>query len=99
MQQGLYTEEDIEVAIYNKLYQEEESSGIQSMIAQFYQKFDELHEQSLSQALARSPNKIQLKNEVKYRVPERWTKKFHKEDIIGKIKPFSQQNDFGAIVH
>jgi len=36
MQQGLYTEEDIEVAIYNKLYQEEENSGIQSMIAQFY---------------------------------------------------------------
>jgi hypothetical protein len=36
MQQGLYTEEDIEVAIYNKLYQEEESSGIQNMIAQFY---------------------------------------------------------------
>jgi len=29
-----------------------------------------------------------MKNEVKYRVPERWTKKFHKEDIIGKIKPF-----------
>lgn len=55
------------------------------MIAQFYQKFDELHEQSISQALARSPNKVHLKNEVKYRVPERWTKKFHKEDIIGKI--------------
>jgi hypothetical protein len=60
------------------------------MIAQFYQKFDELHEQSLSQALARSPNKVTLKNEVKYRVPVRWTKKFHKEDIVGKIKPFAQ---------
>lgn len=24
----------------------------------------------------------QLKNEVKYRIPERWTKKFHKYDIV-----------------
>jgi hypothetical protein len=23
-----------------------------------------------------------MKNEVKYRIPERWTKPFHKEDII-----------------
>jgi len=23
-----------------------------------------------------------LKNEVKYRIPERWTKKFHKYDIV-----------------
>ena len=53
------------------------------MIAQFYNKFDELHEQSLSQALARSPDKVTLKNEVKYRVPQRWTKPFHKEDILG----------------
>lgn len=53
------------------------------MIAQFYNKFDELHEQSLTQALARSPNKVTMKNEVKYRIPERWTKPFHKEDILG----------------
>ena len=53
------------------------------MIAQFYNKFDELHEQSLTQALARSPHKVTMKNEVKYRIPDRWTKKFHKEDILG----------------
>jgi hypothetical protein len=52
------------------------------MIAKFYNKFDELHEQSIVQALAKSPNKELLKNEVKYRIPERWTKKFHKHDII-----------------
>jgi len=52
------------------------------MIAQFYNKFDELHEQSLTQALARSPNKQTIRNEVKYRVPEMWTKPFHKEDIL-----------------
>lgn len=23
-----------------------------------------------------------MKNEVKYRIPERWTKPFHKEDIL-----------------
>ena len=54
------------------------------MIAQFYNKFDELHEQSLTQALAKSPNKNTIKNEVKYRIPERWTKAFHKEDIISQ---------------
>ena len=52
------------------------------MIAQFYNKFDELHEQSLTQALAKSPNKAMIKNEVKYRIPERWTKKFHKNDVV-----------------
>ena len=52
------------------------------MIAQFYNKFDELHEQSLTTALAKSPNKITIKNEVKYRIPERWTQPFHKQDII-----------------
>ena len=65
-----------------KIYQEEETQDIQEMIAKFYNKFDELHEQSISQALAKSPNKDQLKNEVKYRIPERWTKKFHKFDIV-----------------
>ena len=65
-----------------KIYQEEETQDIQEMIAKFYNKFDELHEQSISQALAKSPNKDQLKNEVKYRIPERWTKKFHKYDIV-----------------
>ena len=52
------------------------------MIAQFYNKFDELHEQSLTQALAKSPNKYMIKNEVKYRIPERWTKNFHKTDVV-----------------
>lgn len=52
------------------------------MIAQFYNKFDELHEQSLTTALAKSPNKQSIKNEVKYRVPEQWTKKFRKSDIL-----------------
>lgn len=56
------------------------------MIAQFYNKFDELHEQSLSQTLARSPNKQSIKNEVKYRIPDRWTKPFHKEDILKAYK-------------
>jgi len=23
-----------------------------------------------------------IKNEVKYRIPERWTKNFHKQDIV-----------------
>jgi phage regulator Rha-like protein len=61
------------------------------MIAQFYNKFDELHEQSLTQALARSPNKITMKNEVKYRIPERWTKPFHKEDILKDHKKNKDQ--------
>lgn len=52
------------------------------MIAKFYNKFDELHEQSVQHALAKSPNKDILKQEVKYRIPERWTKKFHKYDIV-----------------
>lgn len=52
------------------------------MIAKFYNKFDELHEASVSQALAKSPNRVQLKNEVKYRIPDRWTKKFHYYDIV-----------------
>lgn len=52
------------------------------MIAQFYNKFDELHEQSLTQALAKSPNKNMIKNEVKYRIPERWTKGFYKHDVV-----------------
>ena len=39
------------------------------MIAQFYNKFDELHEQSLTAALAKSPNRTTIKNEVKYRIP------------------------------
>jgi hypothetical protein len=52
------------------------------MIAKFYNKFDELHEQSINQALAKDPNREQLRNEVKYRIPERWTKRFHKYDIV-----------------
>ena len=52
------------------------------MIARFYTKFDELHEQSIALTLARSPNKQQVRNEVKYKIPERWMGKFHKEDII-----------------
>ena len=52
------------------------------MIAKFYNKFDELHEQSLGQALSRSPNKQQVKMEIKYKIPERWTRKFHKQDVV-----------------
>ena len=77
-----FNERDIEQAVIDKLYQEEETQDIQDMIAKFYNKFDELHEQSVNQALAKSPNREQLKKEVKYRIPERWTKKFHKYDII-----------------
>jgi glutamyl-tRNA reductase len=64
------------------LYQEEENQEVQDMIAKFYTKFDDLHEHSIGQALARSPNKVHMKNEVKYKIPERWTKKFHKHDIV-----------------
>ena len=77
-----YTERDIEQAVIERLYAEEETQDIQQMIAKFYNKFDELHEQSVSQALAKSPNREQLKNEVKYRIPDRWTKKFHYYDIV-----------------
>ena len=52
------------------------------MIAQFYNKFDELHEKSLMAALAQNPNREIIKNEVKYRIPDRWTKKFNKHDIV-----------------
>jgi hypothetical protein len=52
------------------------------MIAQFYNKFDELHEKSLMAALASNPNRETIKNEVKYRIPDRWTKKFNKHDIV-----------------
>jgi hypothetical protein len=52
------------------------------MIAKFYNKFDELHEQSVNNALAKSPNREQMKKEIKYRIPERWTKSFHKYDIV-----------------
>ena len=75
-------EREIEQAVIDKLYQEEETQDIQHMIAKFYNKFDELHEQSINQALAKGPSIQQLKNEVKYRIPERWTKRFHKYDIV-----------------
>lgn len=39
-----YTERDIEQAVVDKIYQEEETQDIQDMIAKFYNKFDELHE-------------------------------------------------------
>lgn len=78
---GLYTEQQVEAAVFSKFY-EEENTDIQQMIAQFYNKFDELHEQSLTAALSKNPNKQSIKNEVKYRIPDRWTKKFHKHDII-----------------
>ena len=42
-----YTEADIERAVIDKLNQEEETNDIQKMIAKFYNKFDELHEQSI----------------------------------------------------
>lgn len=77
-----YTERDLEQAVIDKLYQEEETQEIQHMIAKFYDKFDELHEQSVGQTLSKGPNKEQLRNDVKYRIPERWTKKFNKYDVI-----------------
>ena len=52
------------------------------MIARFYSKFDELHEQSVAQALSKNPDREKLKNDVKYRIPERWTKKFNKYDVV-----------------
>ena len=52
-----FNERDIEQAVIDKLYQEEETQDIQDMIAKFYNKFDELHEQSVNQALAKSPNR------------------------------------------
>ena len=54
----------------------------------------------MTQALARSPNKITMKNEVKYRIPERWTRPFHKEDILG-VDPskFSKNPDQLGIVN
>ena len=55
------------------------------MIARFYNKFDELHEQSVQAALAKSPNKVQVKNEIKYKIPARWMRPFYKHDIIGRI--------------
>jgi hypothetical protein len=55
------------------------------MIARFYNKFDELHEQSVQATLAKSPNKQLVKNEIKYKIPERWTRPFYKHDIVGKI--------------
>lgn len=75
-------ERQIEQAVIDKFYQEEETHDIQQMIAKFYNKFDELHEQSVQQTLSKKPNIGQLKNEVKYRIPERWTKRFHKFDIV-----------------
>lgn len=71
-----------------RLQAEEDGAEIQDMIAKFYNKFDELHEQSVHFALAKSPNKQQVKNEIKYKIPERWTKKFHKHDIL----PIEQNN-------
>ena len=66
----------------DRLLQEEETLEIQHMIAKFYNKFDELHEQSVNNALATNPNRDQMKKEIKYRIPERWTKSFHKYDIV-----------------
>jgi hypothetical protein len=78
------TPQEVEQAIIERLQAEEKSAEIQDMIAGFYNKFDELHEQSVQNAFARSPNRVQVKNEIKYKIPERWTRKFHKKDIIGR---------------
>ncbi len=83
--QGLVSPQEIEAAVIERLQAEEESAEIQDMIARFYNKFDELHEQSVQAALAKSPNKNLVKNEIKYKIPERWTKPFYKHDIVGKI--------------
>jgi hypothetical protein len=34
-----------------------------------------------------------MKNEVKYRIPEKWTKKFHKEDILQPHKQYAQTSE------
>ena len=47
----------MEIAVFQKMYAEEESADIQQMIAQFYNKFDELHEQSLTKHLPRAQTK------------------------------------------
>ena len=39
-----FNEMDLQQAVIDKLYQEEETQDIQQMIAKFYNKFDELHE-------------------------------------------------------
>jgi len=80
--QGVVNEKELEKAVFTKVYVDDEGADIQKMIAQFYNKFDELHEQSLTAALAKSPNKQNIKNEVKYRIPTRWTKNFHKQDVV-----------------
>jgi hypothetical protein len=79
------TPQEVEQAVIERLQAEEESAEIQDMIARFYNKFDELHEQSVQSALANSLNRLQAKNEIKHKIPERWTRKFHKHDIIGRI--------------
>jgi len=49
--------------------------------------------------LARSPNKQQLKNEVKYKIPEKWTGKFYKYDVlpINMFKVESIRDERGKI--
>ena len=49
----------------------------------------------MTQALARSPNKQTIRNEVKYRVPEMWTKPFHKEDILSAAVQLAPGKSFG----
>jgi len=71
----------------------DENREIQQMIIQFYSKFDQLHKQSVAKTLAKSPTKEQVKNEIKYKIPERWTKNFHKHDII-PISLYTQPLDF-----
>lgn len=50
-------------------------------------------------ALARSPNKQQVKNEIKYKIPERWTKRFHRHDIIplGNLHQSAVLNERGRV--
>jgi hypothetical protein len=39
-----------------------------------------------------------MKNEVKYRIPERWTKQFHKEDILGiDAKHLKNKDQLGIV--
>jgi len=38
-----------------------------------------------------------MKNEVKYRIPERWTKPFHKEDILGVEHSKKNQDQLGLV--
>ena len=44
---GRFDQKEVEAAVLDRLQADEENAEIQDMIAKFYNKFDELHEQSV----------------------------------------------------